>query len=191
MNVLLTLTGFYSIQTYSIVDTDIYTDIDDSDLVLEIIEDEEDYINTIPELFPNREVEEGEVEEVEKVEETVEYKYNLTESEKYMLATLVRLEAGGQSWECQCAVASVVINRLNRQYGGKTTLQGIIYAKGQFSPAHRIKRNNPSQMQLDVVEYVCKNGVTIPEDVVYFHYRHYGKWGKPYCSIGTEYFSRG
>lgn len=147
-------------------------------------------MNTIPEIYPNREIIE-EIKEEIIVEEKPVYRYNLTDSEKYMLATLVKLEAGGQSWDCQCAVASVVINRLNSQFGGKTTLQGIIYAKGQFSPAYRIKRTTPSPLQLEVVEYVCQNGVTLPEDVLYFHYRHYGKWGKPYCNIGTEYFSRG
>lgn len=122
-------------------------------------------------------------------ENTSGYVYNLTESEKIMFATLIKLEAGDQSWECQLAVGSVVLNRLDRHWGGKTTLKGIIYAKGQFSPAHRIPYTKPTQMQLEVVEYLCKNGV-VDNEIVFFYYKRYSKWGTPAYRIGTEYFSK-
>lgn len=122
-------------------------------------------------------------------ENTSGYVYNFTESEKIMFATLIKLEAGDQSWECQLAVGSVVLNRLDRHWGGKTTLKGIIYANKQFSPAYKISYTKPTQMQLEVVEYLCKNGV-IDNEIVFFYYKRYSDWGTPAYHIGTEYFSK-
>ena len=59
----------------------------------------------------------------------------LTDDEIYELATLVYLEAGAESYECQKAVASVVINRMTTQ---NKSLHSVIYAKNQFSPAYLI-----------------------------------------------------
>ena len=159
--------------------------------ILKLKEQEKQQIPQVYELFDNRRVTEEEVEEIigEIVQEI--HNFNLNEEEKDLLARLIKLEAGDQSWECQCAVGSVVLNRLKQEYGGKKTLHGVVYARGQFSTAHRIKRTQATQMQKDVVEYLLQNGVTLPEDVIYFHYKRYGKWGTPYCRIGTEYFSRG
>lgn len=159
--------------------------------ILKLKEQEKQQIPQVYELFDNRRVTEEEVEEIigEIVQEI--HNFNLNEEEKDLLARLIKLEAGDQSWECQCAVGSVVLNRLKQEYGGKKTLHGVVYARGQFSTAHRIKRTKATQTQKDVVEYLLQNGVTLPEDVIYFHYKRYGKWGTPYCCIGTEYFSRG
>ena len=157
------------------------------------IKEEETKAQQTPQIYElfDRRVTENELEEI--IEEIVQesHDFNFSEEEKDLLARLIKLEAGDQSWECQCAVGSVVLNRLKQEYGGKKTLHGVIYARGQFSTAHRIKRTKATQTQKDVVEYLLQNGVTLPEDVIYFHYKRYGKWGTPYCCIGTEYFSRG
>ena len=159
--------------------------------ILKLKEQEEQQIPQVYELIDNRRVTEEEVEEiVEEIAQEV-HNFNLNAEEKDLLARLIKLEAGDQSWECQCAVGSVVLNRLKQEYGGKKTLHGIVYARGQFSTAYRIKRTKATQTQKDVVEYLLVNGVTLPEDVIYFHYKRYGKWGTPYCHIGTEYFSKG
>lgn len=159
--------------------------------ILKLKEQEEQQIPQVYELIDNRRVTEEEVEEIiEEIAQEV-HNFNLNAEEKDLLARLIKLEAGDQSWECQCAVGSVVLNRLKQEYGGKKTLHGIVYARGQFSTAYRIKRTKATQMQKDVVEYLLVNGVTLPEDVIYFHYKRYGKWGTPYCHIGTEYFSKG
>ena len=39
-------------------------------------------------------------------------KIHLTKEEKLILATIIRLECGGSSFECQLAVGSVVLNRM-------------------------------------------------------------------------------
>lgn len=159
--------------------------------ILKLKEQEEQQIPQVYELIDNKRVTEEEVEEIiEEIAQEV-HNFNLNAEEKDLLARLIKLEAGDQSWECQCAVGSVVLNRLKQEYGGKKTLHGIVYARGQFSTAYRIKRTKATQTQKNVVEYLLVNGVTLPEDVIYFHYKRYGKWGTPYCHIGTEYFSKG
>lgn len=55
------------------------------------------------------------------------------EGERYLLANLIYCEAGGESYEGQVAVGSVVMNRvLSSVY--PNTITGVIYQSGQFSP---------------------------------------------------------
>ena len=62
-------------------------------------------------------------------------------SELNILAALVQCEAGGESYEGQLAVASVVMNRV-RCGAYPNTITDVIYASGQFSPANSTKMNN-------------------------------------------------
>ena len=50
-----------------------------------------------------------------------------------MLAAIVECEAGGESYEGQLAVASVVVNRV-KSSSFPNTISGVIYQGGQFSP---------------------------------------------------------
>lgn len=54
-------------------------------------------------------------------------------SDLAMLAALVECEAGGESYDGQWAVASVVVNRV-RSGNFPNTISGVIYQGGQFSP---------------------------------------------------------
>ena len=62
-------------------------------------------------------------------------------SELNILAALVQCEAGGESYEGQLAVASVVMNRV-RSGAYPNTVTDVIYASGQFSPANSTKMSN-------------------------------------------------
>ncbi|MBP5471577.1 MAG: cell wall hydrolase [Lachnospiraceae bacterium] len=56
------------------------------------------------------------------------------ENDRYLLANLMYCEAGGEPYDGQVAVGAVVINRLlSARY--PDTLTGVIYQRGQFSPA--------------------------------------------------------
>lgn len=55
-------------------------------------------------------------------------------SDVSILAALVQLEAGGESYEGKLAVASVVMNRV-RSGGYPNSVQGVVYQSGQFPPA--------------------------------------------------------
>ena len=114
---------------------------------------------------------------------------DLTGDEIYELATLVYLECGIESFECQQAVASVVINRMTT--GGKT-LSDVIYEPNQFSPAPLIPKSKPSESTLKAVMTVVECGPTIPEYVTFFRADHYHDWGNRYESfmcIDNTYFS--
>ncbi|MCR5641212.1 MAG: SH3 domain-containing protein [Lachnospiraceae bacterium] len=50
-----------------------------------------------------------------------------------VLAALIQAEAGYEPYEGQLAVGAVVVNRFNRGYA--SSISGVIYAPGQFSPA--------------------------------------------------------
>ena len=62
-------------------------------------------------------------------------------SELNILAALVQCEAGGESYEGQLAVASVVMNRV-RCGAYPNTITDVIYASGQFSSANSTKMSN-------------------------------------------------
>ncbi|MEG1848200.1 MAG: cell wall hydrolase [Lachnospiraceae bacterium] len=55
-------------------------------------------------------------------------------SEEALLAALIQCEAGGESFEGQLAVGAVVLNRM-RSGAYPNSMQGVIYASGQFTPA--------------------------------------------------------
>ena len=55
------------------------------------------------------------------------------ENDRYLLANLIYCEAGGEPYEGQVAVGSVVMNRvLSAKF--PNTIAGVIYQSGQFSP---------------------------------------------------------
>lgn len=121
----------------------------------------------------------------------------LTESEQLILATLIRLEAGGSPYETKLAVASVVVNRM-KMWG--LSLRGVVFAKNVFSPAHLIdketgkSRYNPPKEGAyapcwQAMEEVCQNGPSIPSYVIYFRAGHHHTWATPYAKIGSMYFS--
>lgn len=111
------------------------------------------------------------------------------ESDVYELATLVYLESGTESFECQKAIASVVIYRMQND---DLTLQEVIYAKNQFSPAYLIAQSEPSESTLQAVREVLQNGPSIPNYVTFFRADYYHNWSElivPYCVIDHTYFS--
>ena len=121
--------------------------------------------------------------------ESLRWYMEMSESDMYELATLVYLESGIESYECQKAVASVIINRMNLR---EETLQQVIYDEYQFSPAHKISSSSPSQSCINSVYEVLKNGPTIPEYVCYFRSGYYFNWGDryiDYTKIDHTYFT--
>ena len=126
---------------------------------------------------------------MENVEPEPEPYMEMGESDVYELATLVYLESGTESFECQKAIASVVIHRMQND---NLTLQEVIYAKNQFSPAYLIAESHPSDSTLAAVKDVLQNGPTIPNYVTFFRADYYHNWSEliiPYCVIDHTYFS--
>lgn len=122
--------------------------------------------------------------------EVVEPAYNLTLAERELLAQLLYHEARGESLECQKAVASVVLNRLDSGIWGDT-LKDVIYAKNQFEPVAKglIPNTKPLQKQYEAIDYVLENGATVPEEVLYFRADHYFEWATDFMNMDNTYFS--
>lgn len=112
----------------------------------------------------------------------------LTYNEIKLLAALVELEAGVESYECKKAVASVVINRMSID---EKSLIDVIYEQNQFSVADKVSEYEPSDESIKAVREVLTTGVTLPEYVTFFRAGQYHDWGDqtPYIKIDNTYFS--
>lgn len=123
------------------------------------------------------------------VEDVTAYKYNITLEDRETLARLVFLESNTESLECQKAIASVVINRMHSGYWGNS-INSVVYARNQFTPAKRIPYVTPTAANYEAVDYVLMNGVTLPTYVLYFRANHHFSWRGyvPYTAIDKTYF---
>ena len=101
--------------------------------------------------------------------------YDITSVEREMLARLVYREANTESIECQQAIVSVVINRWQSGLWGDT-LEEVVYAPNQFSPANLLYCTTPTETNYEAVDYVIENGVTIHEYVMYFRSKYHFNW---------------
>lgn len=123
---------------------------------------------------------------------TVEKKmaYNLTSAERELLAQLLYHEARGESLECQKAVVSVILNRVDSKIWGDS-LTDVIYAKNQFEPVVKglLPNTKPLQKQYEAIDYVLENGATVPEEVLYFRADHYFEWATDFMNMDNTYFS--
>ena len=89
------------------------------------------------------------------------------EQELELLSSLIEAEAGDLSDECQIAVASVVLNRINHP-SYPDTVYDVIYQPGQYGTVENGKiENEPDENARKNAEYVLQNGSQIPENVVY------------------------
>ena len=154
------------------------------------------YIVAIPPQVEIKEVEILKKIEVEKevpveVIKEPSYVYNVTSSEREMLARLVYREANTESIECQMAVASVVINRWQNGRWGQT-LGEVVYAPEQFSPANLLYKTTPTETNYAAVDHVLKNGSILPKYCMYFRseYCFSDIWEgyARYTQIDTMYF---
>ena len=98
--------------------------------------------------------------------ETGRYGY-LTDDEIETLARLVYLEARGESFTGQQAVAEVVLNRMLSP-SFPNNVYDVIYQSGQFTPAGSIPYTKPGQTQYDAVAAALSGPNVLPQQVLYF-----------------------
>ena len=106
-----------------------------------------------------------------------------------MLAALIYLEASGSSYDGRWAVGTVVVNRV-RSSKFANTVEGVIYAKGQFTVANRIASTTPSQSCIEIAKK-CLDGELYDKSILYFKSSSSSKsWGsRKYCfKVGNNYF---
>ena len=110
---------------------------------------------------------ETEKEVVVEVTKEPTYVYNITSTEREMLARLVYREANTEGLECQIAIVSVVINRWQDGRWGDT-LEDVVYSPYQFSPSGLLYKTTPNETNYEAVDYVIKNGSIFPKHVMFF-----------------------
>lgn len=106
------------------------------------------------------------------------------------LERCVMTEAGGESNECQEAVATVILNRMccPDKYGN--TVYDVIFAENQF--AIKLDCQPTVSVRLAVhnaILYYNSDLMCIPYQTYYFRADHYHNFGIPYCSIDHTFFS--
>lgn len=112
----------------------------------------------------------------------------ITEEDRELLARIVYLEARGQSFSGQRAVAEVVLNRvLDSRF--PDTVYEVLYAPGQFTPAKSIASTTPTETQYEVVDCVIDETPITTENTIYFATSALTK--NVFAKIGDHYFCEG
>lgn len=106
----------------------------------------------------------------ESTEEPAPSRYDsieLSESDINLLARIIWLEARGESFEGQQAVAEVVLNRILSDYF-PDTLHDVIYEKNQFTTAGNVHNADPDSTQYTAIEAALNGPNVLPVEVVFF-----------------------
>lgn len=171
----------------------VFYDVINSDTNFDILEEEEENIvnqNSVIEENINETTTQviEETSAKEEVKEVPQPIYYITSLERDLLASIIYLEGNGESYECQKAICSVVINRWQNGYWGNT-IEDVLFAPGQFTPAQHLYSIEPTELQYQVVDDVIYNGINIPYYVMYFRANYYFSWAIPYTYMDNTYFS--
>ena len=98
------------------------------------------------------------------------YRYpdiELTWAEMELLARVVWVEARGESFEGQQAIAEVVFNRMISDKFPNTLVE-VIYQHEQFRSAPLLEKAEPSQTQYEAIEAALEGPNQLPTNVFYF-----------------------
>ena len=91
----------------------------------------------------------------------------MTEEEKYLLASIIWLEARGESFEGQQAIAEIVFNRIASGNFSRT-VKGTIMAEGQFRTTKFLDDAKPGELQYKAIERALSGPNVLPMGVVFF-----------------------
>ena len=108
-----------------------------------------------------------------------------TEEEMQILGSVIRAEAGNQSFLGQKAVAEVVLNRVMSPKF-PDSIKEVVYQKGQFFTADVLKKYPPTEEQYAVIDAVlAESAPSLPADVFFFATYPFRD---VYEQIGDHYF---
>ena len=109
-----------------------------------------------------------------------------SQKDLYILSHIIYAEAGGQSWDFQVAVGSVVLNRVKSKKF-PNTIRGVVFQKGQYASTWDGNYNKtPSKQSIKVAKYLLKNGSQLPR-YVYFQ-AEFLQSDRVYKKMGNTYF---
>lgn len=123
--------------------------------------------------------------EVKEQELTVPTKM-YTQENVVLLAQLMEAENGSASDECMYLTGVVVLKRVKAK-GFPNTVYDVIYQKGQYSTAKRLKSIKPSDRALELADELLINGVDEYPDKLVFQ-SMFPQGHKVYKKIDGEYF---
>lgn len=92
----------------------------------------------------------------------------LTQDDRNLLAKIIFLEARGESFEGQRAVAEVVFNRMKSSEFTTETLRGTIMAENQFRTVDFLDTAKPGELQFKAIDKALSGPYVLPEDVFFF-----------------------
>ncbi len=116
------------------------------------------------------------------------WRISLDTEELDLLERCVMAEGGGESYECQRAIACVIVNRvLDENY--PDTVKEVIRQTGQFSTWPFSIKSAAASNEVKPAVREALTAAAIPENVVYFRAGCYHRWGSDYCRIDNTYFS--
>lgn len=117
----------------------------------------------------------------EVIEEAMEEPVDITQTDEYLIASVVMAESKGEEMIGKVAVASAILNRCD--FFG-LEVKTIINAKDQFA-----KGETPNEDCFRAVEIAIENRDIFPKDMLFFRNEYYHDFGKPYMQIGNHFFS--
>ncbi len=92
---------------------------------------------------------------------------DLSQEDVELLARIIWLEARGECFDGQQAVAEVVFNRMLSE-AFPDTLHDVIYQKGQFSTADNADTATPTMTQYEAIREALLGENVLPIEVVFF-----------------------
>lgn len=124
----------------------------------------------------------------EEIKPYVEPRYpniQLTPDEVELLARVIWVEARGESFDGQQAVAEVVFNRmLSKDY--PNDMKEILYDHNQFPSVEHLEKAEPTQAQYDAIDDALNGPYVLPVDVL--HFATYAVNDKVWGTIGGHTF---
>lgn len=91
----------------------------------------------------------------------------MTGEEKELLARMVWVEAQGETYDGQQAIAEIVLNRVAAD-NFPNNINDVIMQEGQFRSAAFLEKAKPTQTQYEAIERAIYGPYVLPEDVVFF-----------------------
>ena len=93
----------------------------------------------------------------------------LTDGERKMIASLIWIEARGESAEGQQAVAEVVLNRISSDRF-PNSVRGVIYGEGQFPAVELglLEDAEPWQAQYQAIDRALHGDLVLEKDVFFY-----------------------
>ena len=121
-------------------------------------------------------------------------KIDISAEDAYLIACCVAAEVGSSTYECQLAVANIILNRYKAGYA--STVRGVIYAKNQFTVTKngsmdRYIKTAPKASSVQAVKAALEGNNNM---VGYYHFcylpsANFNKYSS-YIILGSEVFYR-